>query len=169
MVGLLGWGGSTRGTETNDFSRYQVIIDHAPFGATAGAAGTAAPQPSFADKFAFLGVVPSLVDPRLLAIIQDKERNRVELKAEGEMLGDVKLMRIEIDPAKLVLQHLLDVATLSYQPRAGGTAPSAVPGAPGAPGAPPTFAMPPGAPGTQLPTLPGNRLGRRMPFRRENQ
>ena len=145
--------------ETHDFDRYKVIIDHAPFCASAGAA--AAAQPNFANRFAFFGVVSTTEDSRPLAIIQDKEHNnRIHFKAEGDTIDSVKVVKIEqsdLAPSKLVLQQGLEVAKLSYQARAGGPLPTAAPGmAQPAPGTP--------APGTFVRTQPAQL--RRIPFRR---
>ena len=142
--------GST--SETQDLGPYKVIVDRAPFCASATA--SAAAQPNFASRYVFVGVVSTTEDNRPLAIIQDKERNnRIYFKAEGEMIDSVKVVQIQQSPPKLVLQQGLEVAKLSYQARAGGPTPpgmtTSMPGT-AAPGA---SAQPPPAP-------------RRIPFRR---
>ncbi len=139
-------------SETQDLGPYKVIVDRAPFCASATA--SAAAQPNFASRYVFVGVVSTTEDNRPLAIIQDKERNnRIYFKAEGEMMDSVKVVQIQQSPPKLVLQQGLEVAKLSYQARAGGpTQPGMTTPMPGTtvPGAP---AQPPPAP-------------RRIPFRR---
>jgi|GEM_PF-903122 len=149
--------------ETHDSNRYKVIVDHAPFCASAGVASAAA-QPNFATRYAFVGVVSTTEDNRPLAIIQDKEQNnRIHFKAEGETIDTVKVMKIEQSPAKLVLQQGLEVATLSFQEARGGMPPALAPGmARQAPGmAPPATGTP--APGALVRTQP---TPRRIPFRR---
>ena len=141
---------------THDFSRYKVIIDRAPFCASASAA--AAAQPNFANRYAFVGMVSTTEDNRPLAIIQDKEQNnRIYFKAEGDTIDNVKVVKINQSPAKLELQQGLEVATLSYQAHAGGPLPVLVPGmaqpTPGIAATPGTFAR----------TQP---VPRRIPFRR---
>ena len=138
-------------SETQDLGPYKVIVDRAPFCASATA--SAAAQPNFASRYIFVGVVSIIEDNRPRAIIQDKERNRSYLKAEGEMMDSVKVVQIQQSTPKLVLQQGLEVAKLSYQARAGGpTQPGMTTPMPGTtvPGAP---AQPPPAP-------------RRIPFRR---
>jgi hypothetical protein len=153
--------------EARDPDRYKVIVDRAPFCASAIAA--AAAQPNFATRFAFVGVVSITEDDRPLAIIQDKEQNnRIYFKAEGEMIDNVKVVKIEQSeqqtPSKLILRQGLEDATLSYQARAGGPQP----GGPIMGMAQPT----PGsvAPGTAATVAPGfartQPTPRRIPFRR---
>ena len=149
--------------EARDPDRYKVIVDRAPFCASAIAA--AAAQPNFATRFAFVGVVSITEDDRPLAIIQDKEQNnRIYFKAEGDMIDTIKVVKIGQSPPKLVLQQGLEVATLSYQARAGGPQP----GGPIMGMAQPT----PGsvAPGTAATVAPGfartQPTPRRIPFRR---
>ena len=145
--------GATDGA--HDLGRYKVIIDRAPFCASAGAA--AAAQPNFANRYAFVGMVSTTENNRPLAIIQDKEQNnRIHFKAEGDTIDTVKVVKIEQSPAKLVLQQGLEVATLSYQ--AHGAGPLPVP-APGMAQSTPNMA----APGTFVRTQP---VPRRIPFRR---
>ncbi len=133
--------------ETQDLTRYQVIIERSPFGSLPGVApGT--PQPNFAARFAFVGLVSSEDNTQVLAIIQDRERNRTYFQAEGEMVGQlgVKVMRIDRTAGKVVLQQGLEVATLAYEPRGSGPA---MPGVGQEPAAAPTGPVP-----------------RRIPFRR---
>lgn len=66
---------SRAATESQDFSRYQVIIDRAPFGAT-GVNTTPDAQPPFSARYTFVGLVKTATSGGLLAIIQDKEKNR---------------------------------------------------------------------------------------------
>ena len=147
--------GATDGA--HGLGRYEVIIDRAPFCASAGAA-VAAAQPNFANRYTFVGVVSTTEDNRPLAIIQDKEQNnRIHFKAEGDTIDNVKVVKINQSPAKLELQQGLEVATLSYQARAGAPLPVLVPGmaqpTPGIAATPGTFAR----------TQP---VPRRIPFRR---
>ena len=144
--------GATDGA--HDLGRYEVIIDRAPFCASAGAA--AAAQPNFANRYAFVGVVSTTEDNRPLAIIQDKEQNnRIYFKAEGDTIDTVKVVKIDQSPAKPVLQQGLEVATLSYQARGGGPLP--VP-APGMAQPMPNIAAPgTAAPGTFIRTQPAPR------------
>ena len=136
-----------------DFSRYQPIIDRAPFGAVAGAQQEA-PQASFATRYGFVGLASDR-DGKIVAAVEDKEMNprRTYFVTQGDTFNSVKVVQINWDPARrdpsrLMLQAGLETATLVFEPRAGG-----------APGAPPT-AMPPGG---QPPTPPG---ARRVPFLR---
>ena len=119
-----------------DFGRYQVILDRAPFGASAGAA-EAEVQPNFAARYAFIGLVKTKEAGPLLAMIQDKERNRNYFLAEGDAIPNesVKVLHIERTPSKLVLQQGLETATLAYLP-AGSAAPMAAPPQPTGPAAP---------------------------------
>jgi hypothetical protein len=141
---------------THDFARYQVILDHAPFGAMAGPS-TDTQQPPFSARFTFVGTVKLSDNEPLQAIILDKEGNHVYFKAEGEDVGTVVVFKIDKDDkagAKLVLKQGLEIATLVMDGKSAGTAPG--PGAPAAPGQPP----PPGQP-----PIPGPGV-RRVPFRR---
>jgi hypothetical protein len=141
--------------ETTDFSRYQVILDHTPFGPVTGGPDTA--LPNFTARYLFVAVVSSNGEDGVLqAIIQDKEANRSYFRGQGETLdNNVKVLRIEAKPAKLVLQSGLEVGTLTFQERTAAAAgPVAAPGAPGIPGAPPPMPTPTGV--------------RRIPFRRGN-
>jgi hypothetical protein len=139
---------------THDFSRYQVILDRAPFGQM-GTSGDNAPEPGFATKLTFVGVVSEGDDKPLLAIIQEKDTKQVDFKAEGESIDRVmvvKIERSETGPSKVVLKQDLETATLTMEakPGAGGAAPGL--GQPGSPGQP----QPAG----------GGPALRRIPFRR---
>jgi hypothetical protein len=135
---------------THDFARYQIIIDRSPFGAIASGPGPAA---AFAARFNFVGLVSSNgVQSRLQAIIQDKEGNRSYFKSEGEAIEDIKVVKIEEKPAKVVLQKGLESATLTFQEQSKVALPPPQ-AAPQQPQAPPG----PGVPGP-----------RRIPFRRAN-
>ena len=134
---------------------YQVIVDKAPFGAVAAAGPSA--LPSALARYAFVGLVQS-ANGQLQAIIQDKQTKQCSFKAEGEMLDDVKVQKIEeaLPGRRLVLRRGLETGTLSYeQPRAG---------APG-PAAPVTLGtmvpLPATTDGAMLTNMP-----RRIPFRR---
>jgi hypothetical protein len=146
--------GAPRGTEPSAFTRYQAIIDRAPFG-TVGAIGAVAP-PGFAARFAFVGVVTTVDTNRALAMIQDRQSNRTHFKAEGEDVDGIKVLRIERKPAKLVMQQGLEQATLTYEQRPSAPAPPNG-GVAWQPGGVPM----PNAPSASLPASP-----RRIPFRR---
>ena len=145
-------GARGRAAEQQDFSRYQIIIDRTPFGTTGGNPAPDA-QPSFSTKFAFVGLVKTESNQALLAIIQDKEKNRPYFVGEGETIpnDNVKLVRIERSPSKIVLQQGLETATLVYQ--AHGTAAPVTPVNTGAP-----------QPGQPSAPVPGRR---RIPFMRQ--
>lgn len=139
---------------TRDFSRYQVILDRAPFGKMDATADNAQ-QPPFSTRFAFVGTASEGDDQPLLAIIEEKDTKQVDFKAEGESIGPVKVMKIEkseTGPTKLVLKQDLEVATLLLEAKPGTGA--AAPGVParGQPGQPPGQPPQPGV--------------RRIPFRR---
>jgi hypothetical protein len=95
-----------------------------------------------------------------MAIIVDKEGNRVYFKAEGDGLPGganvVKIERPDKGPARLILKQGLETATLVLEAKPGG--------APG-PGAPAVPAQPgqPIVPGQPVPIQPGVR---RIPFHR---
>jgi hypothetical protein len=139
--------------EQGGFARYQIIIDRAPFGVTAGGP-VAEAQPGFSTRYTFVGLVKTESSGTLLAIIYDKDKNRSYFLAEGETIPNenVKLVRIERSTPsnKIVLQQGLESATLSYQP--AGTAPTAASPSPGAP-----------PPAQQPGQVPGRR---RIPFMR---
>ena len=140
--------------EARDFSRYKIIVDRAPFGAVSGA-GADVQQPPFSARFTWIGTAEEEGQP-LMAIILDKEGNRVHFKAEGESIGPVVVAKIERPangPAKLVLKQALEVATLTMESKpASGAPPASIP-QPAQPGQPP---IPGGA-------QPGMR---RIPFAR---
>jgi hypothetical protein len=142
---------------TRDFSRYQIILDRAPFGKM-GASPDDAQQPSFSTRFTFVGIASEGDDQPLLAIIQENDTKHVDFKAEGESIGTVKVVKIEKSengPTKLVLKQDLEVATLMLETKPGsGAAPG--PSAQGQPGQP-------GQPQVPMPAQPGVR---RIPFRR---
>jgi hypothetical protein len=127
----LSAGVSGAATEQEGFARYQVILDRSPFGAPVGPGSASEAPPPFSTRYAFVGVVKTASSGALLAIIQDRERNRPYFVAEGETIPNesVKLVRIEHSPSKIVLQQGLEVATLAYQPAGAGvaSAPSGVP------------------------------------------
>jgi hypothetical protein len=162
LAALSAWAVSLSGVvvhatdATHDFTRYQVIIDRAPFGQMT-AADAAAQQPPFSTRFHFMGTARMSDDQPWLAIIFDKEGNHVYFKMEGEAIGPVSVARIERPdkgPAKLVLKQGLEQATLTLEAKAGGAAaPPPVAGQPPQPGQPPVpTPIPPGV--------------RRVPFRR---
>ena len=160
-------GGALRGqaqtpTQSVEFARYQVIIDRSPFGTVAaeGAAAGAAPA-SFTLKYQLVGLVNSnCPEQTLLAIVFDKEANRSYFKAEGEMLDDVKIVKIERTPPKLTLQHGLETSSLTFAERSNQPTPG-MPGVPPQPG----MQIPPGFPQPgAVPTAPPGI--RRIPFRR---
>ncbi len=149
---ILGFGliSSVAGaTETVNFARYQPIIDRSPFGQVLS--GAAEPTPNWMTRFTWGGlVVSNSGNGAVQAIILDKEGNRTYFRAEGEAIDPgVKVLRIERQPPKLVLQNGLETGTLTFQDR------PTVAAAPGAP--------PPGAPATAPPPTI-----RRIPFRRGN-
>ncbi len=151
FTATLGW------AEPVGFDHYQVIIDRAPFGGLPGAAGGGAPQPNFAEGFVFVGVVAD-AQGRLLAVIQPKSAPRAEYKAEGETIGDVTVVKIEVagEASKLILQQGLVKATLSYPPRSSVANPPPVAASAQAQPAPAGQA-------TASVTVPPRR---RIPFRR---
>jgi hypothetical protein len=150
-------GSPVHATDTlHDFSRYQIIVDRSPFGAMSGTGADVA-QPPFSARFTFVGMAQLDGTQPLLAIIVDKEGNRTYFKAEGEMIGDTTVAKIEkVDkgPVKLVLKQGLEVATLLMETK------SSVGAAPQAPGAQPQPFVPGQPP---APPQPGVR---RIPFRR---
>jgi hypothetical protein len=145
---------------TRDFARYQVILDRAPFGAMAGTA-VDAQQPSFSTRFTFIGTAKE-GDKPLMAIVMDKEGNRVRFVAAGDKIGPVTVVKIEkVDkaPAKLVLKQDLEVATLLMDSKGAGGGPSLPPGA----GVPVPQMVQPGQPPIPGAPQPGPR---RIPFAR---
>ena len=142
--------GSVAGTtDTVSFARYQPIIDRSPFGQVQS--GAADPTPNWMTRFTWGGLVVSNagIGP-VQAIILDKEGNRTYFRAEGETIDPgVKVLRIEQQPPKLVLQNGLETGTLTFQDRPTVAAASIAP--------------PPGAPAAASPTTI-----RRIPFRRGN-
>ena len=151
-VGLSGClyltGQFVSGEESHDFARYQIIIEKSPFGAVTGAPD--ALQPNFSQKFSFVGLARTAEDKPLLAFIHNKERNLMNLKAEGESFDGVTVDRIEKTPPKLVLKQGLEVATLTLEER-------------------PSAAVQPAAQLPGQPTQPIVRPApgpRRIPFRR---
>jgi len=142
----------------HDFTRYQIILDRAPFGAMS--AGADAAPPGFSTRYQFVGTAQVAINEPIMAIIIDKEGNRVYFKAEGDGLPGganvVKIERADKAPAKLVLKQGLETATLVLEPKAG-TAP--VPGAPAPAGQPGQPGQPP-QPGSIQPGV------RRIPFHR---
>lgn len=136
-------------SEVHDFSRYKVILDRAPFDPLTAAANPAQ-KPSFCEGLAYVGTVSSEDGTTILAIIQDRGRNRSYFKAEGEKIDDIKVEKIQMKPAKVVVVKGLERCTLTYEERGGAA--GAVPGMMPQPGPP--------QPG-QAPPQP-----RRIPFRR---
>lgn len=136
-----------------DFSRYQVILDRAPFGQM-GASADSAQQPSFSTRFTFVGVASEGPEQPLLAIIQENDTKQIDFKAEGESIGNVKVVKIEkseTGPIKLTLKLDFEVATLTLEAKTGSGAT--------AHGGPPNAGQSPIPPTLQ----PGVR---RIPFRR---
>jgi hypothetical protein len=158
MIAVFGTTTARAATDaTHDFARYQVILDHAPFGAMTGPSPDAQ-QPPFSARFTFVGTAKLSDSEPLLAIVLDKEGNHVYFKGEGENIGTAVIVKIEKDEKtqpKLVLKQGLEVATLVMDGKAAGTA--AAPGAPSAPGQPAQPGQPP---------IPGQPGIRRVPFRR---
>ena len=76
---------------TRDFARYQVILDRAPFGAMPGTA-VESQQPPFSARFTFIGTAKE-GDKPLMAIVMDKEGNRVRFVAAGDKIGPVTVVR----------------------------------------------------------------------------
>ncbi len=155
IAGLTGL--TVRADETShDFGRYQIIDDRAPFGALIGSADSA-PQPGFSANYSFVGTAKLDDTQPLLAIIQDKTGSRTFFKAEGEMMGDITVVKIEKadkGQVKLVLKQGLEIATLSMETKTSvGAAPPAAQPQPALPGSPPG----------PVPVQPGVR---RIPFRR---
>lgn len=150
---------AVRAEETShDSTRYQIIVDRAPFGALIGSTDNA-PQPSFSANYSFVGTEKLDDSQPLVAIIQDKAGNRIFFKAEGETMGDVTVVKIEKadkGQVKLVLKQGLEVATLSMETK------TSVGAAPPAPAGQPQPAIP-GMPPGPVPVQPGVR---RIPFRR---
>jgi len=139
---------------THDFSRYQVILDHAPFGQM-GTSADNAPEPGFATRFTFVGITSEGDDKPLVAVIQENDTKHVDFKAEGESIERVMVVKIEkseTGPSKLVLKQDLETATLTMEAKSGAGAAAPGPGQPGSPGQP---QQPGGIPGV-----------RRIPFRR---
>jgi hypothetical protein len=151
-------GSEVRATdELHDFSRYQVIIDRLPFGAMSTADN--APQPPFSARFTFVGTTKEDDTKPLLAVIFEKEGSQTHFKAEGEMIGDITVVKIEKAdkaPVKLLLKQGLEVATLFMETKTSVGAP------PPAPVLQPQPAIP-GIPAGPVPVQPGVR---RIPFRR---
>jgi hypothetical protein len=159
LPAALGGTPSGKAEPTRDFSRYQIILDRAPFGQM-GASDKDAPQPPFSTRFAFVGIT-SIDDEPPLAVIEEKDNKRVNFKAEGESIGNVKVVKIEKSengPTKLVLKQDLEVATLMLEAKPGVGAAPAPGGSP-----PPGPAAQPGQPPGPMPFQPGIR---RIPFRR---
>ena len=142
-----------------EMARYQVIVDRMPFGGVTGALAAGA-TPGFATRFSFVGLVSSnFTNGQLQAIFLDKTAaNRAYFKGEGEMMDDVKVLRIVdgLPNRSVVLQHGLETATLTYEQRRANPVPPAVAPVPGLP----TLALPQPSE-APLPSAP-----RRIPFRR---
>ena len=150
---------SALASESQDFSRYQIIVDRSPFGPVT-AAGTPETVPNFAQRFQLVGIVTSNgAAATVQAVLLDKDANpaRSWFKAEGEMIeGGVKVLRIQdalTSKAKVVLQFGLETAALSFPERPVGPVAAPVPG------------QPQPAPGT-VPARPP--FPSRIPFRRSN-
>jgi hypothetical protein len=159
ILAMLGGVAAGAADPTRDFSRYQIILDRAPFGKMDSSADDA-PQPPFSTRFTFVGVASEGDDQPLLAVIEEKDTKHVDFKAEGESIGTVKVVKIEKSengPTKLVLKQDLETATLTLEAKPGIGA-AAAPGSP-APGQP----AQPGQPQGPVPVQPG---ARRIPFRR---
>jgi hypothetical protein len=143
---------------THDFSRYQVILDRAPFGQI-GASVDNVPPPGFSTRFTFVGIASEGDDKPLLAIIQENDTKHVNFKAEGESIGRVMVVKIERPengPSKLVLKQDLEVATLTLEAKGGSGVAAGQAPTPGQPGSPGQSQAP-------MPIQPGVR---RIPFRR---
>jgi len=142
--------------EAKELSRYQVILERMPFGQVGTSSG-AIKGPEFAQRFVFVGQVSGITN-EVSAIIQDLATKRTYFKSPGEMIEDVKVVRVDRVPPKLLLQKGLETASLLYLPRA------TVPPAPGVAPSPPGVVPPTHPPvhGEQ----PSGIMQRRMPFRR---
>jgi len=143
---------------THDFTPYKIILEREPFGPMNGAAADA-PPPGFSTRYTFVGTAQVAEDQPVLAIIVDKEGNRVYFKGEGDSLGSASVVKIERPdkaPAKLVLKQGLETATLLLEPKAGGAASPASPAPAGQSG----------QPGLPLPPVTIQPGTRRIPFHR---
>jgi hypothetical protein len=145
-------------TETTDFSRYQTIVERAPFGAVQGVAQDT--KPNWLERYQYVGnIVSNAGNGPVQAILFDKEASRSYFRAEGEMLDpDVSVVSIDINqrPPKIVLKKGLETGTLTFPERSTvASAPMPSQAAPPVPGMP-------GAAAAQPPTI------RRIPFRRGN-
>ncbi len=144
--------------ESQDFARYQIIVERAPFGVVTSAN---APEtvPNFAQRFQLYGIVAFNNVPQ--AVLFDRESNRSWFKAEGEMIdGGVKVIKIQdkdmmTSRAKVVIQFGLETAALTLPERSAS--PVVVAPVPGQ-----AQPAPNGAPPVRTPT------GSRIPFRRSN-
>jgi hypothetical protein len=159
-LAILAGAGELRAGAPADFSRYQIILDRSPFGPVT-AVGAAEVAPSFSQKYQLVALVNSNAGLGVLqAVILDRESNRTFFRAAGETVeGAVKLVSIQHQPPKIVLQAGLETASLSFVDRPN--APISVAAA-----APPP--NPPGGPAaapTGRPTSPVQRI----PFRRSAQ
>jgi hypothetical protein len=150
-------GATAQAADTHKFSRYQIIVDRAPFGAVSGSTAENAPQPNFAARFTFIGTAKLSETQALMAIILDKDsNNRPYFKSAGDTIGPITIARVERSPtAKLVLKQGLETATLTLETKTA-------PGAPSAPAAPPANQPQRGQP-SSTPFQPGVR---RVPFQR---
>lgn len=117
--------------DARDSLRYKLIVDRSPFGSAQGP-GTEAVQPPFSSRYGFVGLVGGK-DGKIAAIIEDRESNprRSYFVGETDTFNGVKVLHIERDPSRIVLQQGIETATLTYEPRSGG--PAAAPPAPAAP------------------------------------
>ena len=104
--------------ESQDFGRYQIIIDRSPFGHVT-ASGMSGSTPGFAQRFQLVGIVTSTGLPTTpQAVLFDKEANRSWFKSEGEMIdGNIRVVKIQdsfTNKAKVMLQCGLETATLTF-------------------------------------------------------
>ena len=158
--------------EPEGLARYQAIVDRAPFGAVS-AAGDKVPIPNFAERYTFAGLAPSALTNQVLAVLHDSSHNRSELVAVGDMIDDIKVVRIDAqgENSSVTIQQGLETAKLPLKARdtpiAGvGNGPGPIQPAQPIPGMPPSFG--PGSPPVAgRPVLPPRRG--RIPFRRGEQ
>jgi hypothetical protein len=150
--------GASLAEETHDFARYEIIIKRSPFGPVPGTQSASSAQPSFATRFVLVGLVQSNGEDGVVQIIiEDKQAHRTYFRAEGEAMDDVTVLHIEVQPPQsVVLQRVLETATLTFSEQASATA--------SAPKSGPQ-------PGPALPPVPGAAVvpvPRRIPFQRGN-
>lgn len=165
-VVIAGWGAilTAQATTTQDFSRYQVILDRSPFGEVApivlpGAAGLAIAE-SFAKDYEMKAIIDN-GDNIQVGILDKKTKKHIYLDI-GQEIGGMQLVSANYEKEEAVLKMGAETTVIMLHPDKDKSA-EAAPALVGAPGMSP-FGMPAKNLATDNAASPFNNQGGRTSF-----